>query len=227
MKKAFDTAGIKHLPWILLSTARIEDGKLTDGTTTLDFPVVLKHFYGSRGEGNYKIDTPEQYINTIKGKTPENYLIEPFYSGTVEFRIHITSFGPIYCLRKMLREDTPKENRWYRNDSNCVWITEFKQVKHGDNFIRFSHEAHPDFNKPNNWNEILEEAIKALKSVGGDILAVDVKAQSNIDSKDRKREKVEFYILEVNSAPAMGAITAQIYKEQLPNILQAKYGCFR
>src|SRR6185295_12245911 len=100
-------------------------------------------------------------------------------------------------LRKRLRNDVPKEKRWVRNDSTCVWITEYTQEKaaNGD-FIRFTNQDSPDFDKPSNWDEIIEECKKALKSIGGDLLAVDVKAQGNKDNKGRKRPKVDFYILE-------------------------------
>lgn len=204
-----------------------KSNQLTNDKHTLDFPVVIKHNYGSRGKGNHKIDTPEAYKTFVKGKTLSHYVVEPFYSGVAEYRIHITAHGPIYCLRKMLKSDVPKEKRWVRNDSTCVWITEFAQNRDANNnFISFKAQDNPKFDRPNNWNEIIKECKKALEAIGGDVLAVDVKAQSSRDKKGNKREKVDFYILEVNSAPSMGDITLEIYKKQLPVILNNKYGNF-
>ena len=225
MKRAFDKGKVRHLPWIQLSQAKLTGEKLSDGKTTLNFPVVIKHHYGSRGEGNFKIESAKQFQTWIKGKTLGNYLVESYFGGAVEFRVHITNNGPIYSLRKMLKSDTPKEKRWVRNDETCVWITEYVQNKQNGNFVSFSTQESPTFDKPANWNEIVAECKKALTAIGGDVLAVDVKAQSN-KTKGGRREKVDFYILEVNSAPSMGKITAQIYKKELPKILKSKYAGF-
>lgn len=228
MKKCFDEGKVRHLPWILLSKTTATEKLVTDGKTELKFPIVVKQFFGSRGQGNYKINTREEFNQFLKGKTLSNYLIEPFYNGSMEFRIHITKLGPIYCLRKLLKSNIPKDQRWIRNDTTCVWITEFTQRRDSkDRFLSFNIEPHPDFDKPGNWNEILEECKKALISIGGDVLAVDVKTQSNYDSKNNRRNKVDFYILEVNSAPAMGEITTIIYKKELPIVLKNKYDNFR
>lgn len=227
MKEAFDKGGVKHLPWFPLNKAKLEGNNLTDGKTSLKFPVVVKSFYGSRGNGNFKLDSPKEFETWVAGKTRANYLVEQYYPGSVEFRIHITAHGPVYSLRKMLRDDVPKEKRWVRNDSTCVWITEYTQSKTpGGQFLSFTGIESPTFDKPGNWNEIIQECKKALSAVGGDILAVDVKAQSNNGQKGR-RGKVDFYILEVNSAPSMGQITTYIYKKELPRILQNKYGDFK
>lgn len=224
MKECFDQGKVKHLPWMRLSKAKLQNGALTDGKITINFPVVIKQHFGSRGKGNYKVDTPEQFTSIIKGKNLADYLVETYFSGAVEFRVHITAYGPIYCLRKLLKENVPKEKRWVRNDSTCVWITEFTQNKQGKKFLNFTGQDSPTFGKPRNWKEIIDECKKALRSIGGDLLAVDIKAQSNVDSKGRARDRVDFYILEVNSAPSIGEITGLIYKKELPKILDNKYG---
>lgn len=226
MKKAFDSGGVKHLPWFPLSVATANEAGVSDGKINIKYPVIIKHHYGSRGTGNTKIDSLQDFNNFIVGKTKGNYLVEQFFSGSAEFRIHITSYGPIYNLRKRLKNDVPEKNRWVRNDSTCIWITEFDQNKVNNNFVSFKDLPNPSFDKPSNWDEIIEECKKALKAVGGDLLAVDVKAQTNTTTKGKRREKVDFYVLEVNSAPAMGEITKIIYKEHIPKVLKHKYGNF-
>lgn len=225
MKKAFDKGGVKHLPWLPLSAGTVQGDCFVSGETKLKFPLIVKSRYGSRGEGNHKIDTPKDFNTFLsKGVTKANYIVEPYFSGPVEFRIHISKDGPIYSLRKMLKTNIPEEKRWVRNDDTCVWITEFAQNRTANGkFISFKVQDNSKFDRPGNWNEIVEECKKALKAVGGDLLAVDVKSQSSYDSKKHRREKVEFYILEVNSAPSMGEITTEIYKRELPAILRSKY----
>lgn len=228
MKKAFDQGGVKHLPWILLRNASVKGDSVTDGKTTLKFPVVIKSFYGSRGKGNFKVNNAKEYEACIKGKTASNYLVETYFNGSVEFRVHITAYGPIYCLRKMLKTGIPEDKRWVRNDDTCVWITEYTQNKNAQGvFKSFSNVPNPVFDKPSNWAEIIQECKKALTATGGDLLAVDVKAQSNKDGKGNKRGKVDFYILEVNSAPSIGNITGIIYKQELGKILRNKYANFK
>lgn len=228
MKRCFDKGSVKHLPWIPLNEAKIEGNSITNGKIIINFPIIVKSHFGSRGVGNHKFITVDELSKFLKNNTASHYIVEPYFSGTVEFRIHITENGPIYSLRKLLKTDTPKDKRWFRNDSNCVWITEFAQNRdQRGNFISFKTQDNDKFDRPGNWNDIIAECKKALRSVGGDVLAVDVKAQSNRDSKGRKRDQVEFYILEVNSAPSMGDITTEVYKRELPRILSNKYDNFR
>ena len=107
----------------------------------------------------------------------------------------------------MLKRDTPEEKKWYRNDDNCVWIL----------------EENENFDKPVNWVRIEEESVKALKSVGLDVGAVDLRIQSATNKKGEKRENPDFIIVEINSAPSFGDITLNKYIEELPKILLNKY----
>ena len=100
----------------------------------------------------------------------------------------------------MLKTDTPEKERWYRNNSNSVWIME-------DN---------PSFDKPNNWDDIVEQSANALSSVGLDIGAIDVRVQSS------DKDEPKFIILETNSAPSFGDITLLKYKEELPLLINYK-----
>jgi len=228
MKTAFDKGSVKHLPWCRLSGLKISGKGLTNGKINLDFPIVIKNIFGSRGRGNYKIDSPADFESFIKSKSLENYIVEQFFSGAREYRVHITNHGPIYCLRKLLKNDTPKNKRWVRNDETCAWICEYQPSlnQHG-NFIGFRETESNVFDKPVNWDKIVEECKKALNAVGLDIGAVDLRVQSTVDKESKTRKDPDFYIIEINSAPSLGKITAEVYKKELPKILAQKYDKFK
>lgn len=171
----------------------------------IPFPLVAKLNLGSRGRGMVKIDTIDHLKTFIENKVRgNNYYFERFYNFTREYRLHVDKQGCFYTCRKVLKNETPNDQRWYRNDSNCNWIK----------------EENPLFDKPENWTEIEAECVKALNSVGLDIGACDVKVQS---PKTKKREKLEFIIIEINSAPSFGDITLERYKARLPETLKHKY----
>jgi carbamoylphosphate synthase large subunit len=172
----------------------------------LPYPIVAKHRFGSRGTGNYLLSSMEQLQAWMKGKRLENYIFEKFYSYTREYRLHVTADGCFYTCRKMLREDTPEDQRWYRNDSNSNWIREDNEL----------------FDKPVNWEEIEQECVKAIQAVGLDIGACDVKVQSAKTAKGKVRPAPEFIILETNSAPSFGDLTLEKYLEEIPKVLLKK-----
>ncbi len=170
------------------------------------FPLVAKSLHGSRGKGNYLIKTQEEWDKWKPNKNLDNYIVEKFHDYNREYRLHVTADGCFYTCRKMLKTDTPEKDRWFRNDSNCSWIV----------------ETNPTFDKPVNWNKIVEECVKALKAVGLDIGACDVKVQSSNDKNGTPRPNPEFIIIEINSAPSFGEITTQKYLTEIPKILRAK-----
>ena len=55
----------------------------------------------------------------------------------------------------------------------------------------------------------------------------DLWALNNINSKGIKRDRCEFIIIEINSAPSFGEITLEKYKQILPKILYNKYGKYK
>lgn len=126
----------------------------------LPYPIVAKHRLGSKGRGNYKLDSLEELKTWLDKRLDrlDEYIFEKFYNYVREYRLHVTEDGCFYTCRKMLKADTPEENKWYRNDDHCVWIME-------DNDL---------FDKPLCWDEIAEHSVKALKSTGLDFGAVDV-----------------------------------------------------
>lgn len=211
MKECFMELDIKTAIWWTTTDGRnfnsnnMEESQVS--VNTLEFPIVAKHIFGSRGTGNTLLKSKLELDSWLIGKTLNRYIFESFYSYSREYRLHVTKDGVIYTCRKMLKEDTPENDRWYRNDSNSVWILESNIM----------------FDKPLNWDNIVNESIKALDAVGLDIGAVDVKVQSRTTKKGKIRENPEFIILEINSAPSFGELTSKVYLEEIPKILTKKY----
>lgn len=182
----------------------------------INFPLVAKLNFSSRGRGMVLLKDLKEYNDFIKTKFRIGYYFEKYYNYNREYRLHITKDGCFYACRKMLKSDIPITNRWYRNDLNCVWITQYTQIKSKNKFIKFSSELNPEFDQPINWNNIVEECIKALKAVKLDIGAIDLRVQS---SKNIKNNQLLFNIIEINSAPSMGDITLLKYKETLEKLV--------
>lgn len=214
MKFCFDTENIKTADWWTYegTNAFLKEGDQDQMTIieNLTYPLVAKHIFGSRGTGNYLLKSQQELEAWLPGKTLENYIFEKFYNYNREYRLHVTKDGCFYTCRKMLKEDTPADKRWFRNDSNSIWVVE-------DN---------PTFDKPSNWDIIVAESVKALNAVGLDFGAVDVRVQSSTKTSKKKgevpRENPEFIIIEINSAPSFGEITLQRYLEMIPKIVESK-----
>lgn len=192
MKQRFTEAGVKTAEWI----SGRDGGQAVRNWCTARFPIIAKGIFGSRGRANTKIDTIGQLDSFLKGKDLGNYIFEAFFDGSREYRFHISNNGVFLTWRKLRRNDTPDEQRWFFNNSNCNWVS----------------EAHELYNKPSTYNEIGRECVKALNAVGLDIGGCDV----------RVNKKGEFKIIEINSACSLAEQTATAYKKELTNILNNK-----
>lgn len=174
----------------------------------LPFPIISKSLKGSRGRGNIKHDTVEQLKEWLDNKSnPNNYIFEKYYSYNREYRLHISKNGCFYSCRKVLKNDAPQEVRWYRNNDYCNWLM----------------ESNDSFDKPVNWDKIVAESVKALEAVGLDFGAVDLRIQSAKNKDGEVRKDPKFIIVEINSAPSFGEVTAEKYYEELPKLLIEKY----
>jgi D-alanine-D-alanine ligase-like ATP-grasp enzyme len=165
------------------------------------FPIVAKKIYGSKGRGMFLIESKEDLkkFKEIFNKVLKSYYFERYHNYTREYGIHVTQQEYFYTCRKMLKSDTPKNERWFRNSTNCVWFL----------------EENENFNKPKNWDNIVNNCINACKAVGLDFGACDV-----IVSKEGK-----FKIVEINSAPSFGepnSIVESKYREILPILVDRK-----
>jgi len=203
MKRLFDKAKISHPAWYTISgekgfLSQSEDKKVA--FKDLPYPLVLKRIFGSKGRGMKFVSTSEALEEAIKEahSLKHPFYVESYMNYTREYRLHITAKGCFYACRKMLKEGA--DERWYRNDSNCVWYL----------------ESNAAFDRPSNWKKIEAACVKALNEVGLDVGAFDVRVQSS------KKAEPEFILIEVNSAPAFGDITESKYKELLPNLIISK-----
>lgn len=208
MKEKFKEEDIFTATWGTIKNNKLflennddhEDADFID----LEYPIVAKHIYGSRGTGNTLLKSQEELEEFIKNKDLSKYIFEKFYNYNREYRLHVSKNGCFYTCRKMLKQDTPEDKRWFRNDSNSIWILE-------DNIL---------FDKPVNWDTIVDHSVRALQAVGLDLGAIDVRVQSSKDKNGNLRENPEFIILETNSAPSFGEITTIKYISEIKNLLQ-------
>lgn len=206
MKKCFDTANVKHCAYV--------SGNEILREHNLKFPIVAKAYNGSRNRGNTKLDDASQlsqFISTHRDRL-NNYIFEEFFNSAREYRLHVNKNGCFYSCRKLRTNDTPSNQRWFFNNSNCVWITQYNlregitpMVDSGGN--PWKKKA---FNEPQTWKEIEQDCVKALKSTGLDFGAFDVRVNSNGDWK----------IIEVNSAPSFGGKTGLHYIQELKKIIK-------
>ena len=209
MKDCFLKAGVPQSNWWVCTGKKpIEFLNLSTGKEKqicteqqLPYPILAKREFGFKGHGMHKFDTPEELVNWLSKNSLEGYYFEQFMNYSREYRLHCTKDGCFYTCRKMLKEDA--EDRYYRNDSNCVWFV----------------EENAKFDKPVNWKNIESDCVKALQEVGLTLGAFDVKIQSSEDGKGRKRENPNYIIIEVNSAPAFGDGTLQKYTEVINKII--------
>lgn len=174
----------------------------------IPMPMVRKELYGSRGRGNtlYRKYTEFREVLEQDRLNPNRIIYERYIPYNREYRMHVSRNGCFYSCRKMLKSEVPKEDRWFRNDSNSVWIL----------------EENEQFNKPENWGEIVHHCQLALESVGLDFGAFDVRVQGD-KQRERGQSNPLFTIIEVNSAPSFGEITLEKYKEELPKLIMQKF----
>ena len=203
MKRLFVAEGIQtpkfeHLPEFLTKL------NATPSVVELKFPVVVKHRFGSRGAGNYLCTTIEEFKQLHLRSLPDNYIVEEFCNFSREYRIHVSPWidEHIYTNRKLRRNDADESTKWFRNNQNSVWILETSE----------------GFKKPDNFTDIVAACKKACSAVGLDFGAFDVKT-----SKPADNGNVKYTIIESNSAPSFGDITAEQYLTYIPEMINKKY----
>lgn len=188
MKECFDEAGVKTAEWDRLN---VVEAAFNEENEWPHYPAIIKHIHSSQGNGIHYIKDKDELCEFISKNinTLHQYIIERYYTYVKEYRLHVDADDCFYASRKMLKRDAGE--RWHRHDNNSVWILPENEL----------------FDKPENWDQIVEECIKAMKSIGLDICAVDVKTQS--------REIADFIILETNSGPALGETGVGLYIERI------------
>lgn len=201
MKELFQQHNVITALWIFPQDVEQLTNWLNQNDLT-NCKLIIKSLRGSRGRGLYLKQSGQEVINFFAEKGYGNYIVEKFYDYNREYRLHVSRDGCFYTCRKMLREDTPADRRWFRNDSNSNWIV----------------EENPLFDKPTNWNIIEQECVKALNAVRLDLGACDVRVQSSTTKRGEVRANPAFIICEINSAPSFGEKTLIEYKKQIEKI---------
>lgn len=214
MKQKFTEADVKTAKWFKASNiiGSGTEGLEFENNERLIFPVVGKEHYGSKGKGNTLIRTLSEYNTWRTTVNIGNCIIEQFMNYGHEFRLHVTEDGCFYTCRKALKQDVPEDQKWRRHDDICVWFL----------------ETNENFQKPNSWNDIVSDCVKALKAVGADLLSFDVRVQTPRDKDGNLRPYQEYILLECNSASSMDngtgevSVCAQKYIDEIPKIIIRK-----
>lgn len=214
MKTKFTEAGVTTAEWYMLisgDTGHVRDmqnGGNRIAIEDLPYPIIAKVTNGSRGKNMQKIDDVTAMRAFLGRRTSDtSHILERFYNYGREFRLHVTKNGCFYTCRKALKRGTPANDKWHMSEDNCVWFR----------------DTNPNFNRPSNWAEIEAACVAALKAVGLDIGAIDIKVQMESNRSGRARQGGPGYIiLETNSAPGFGDITGEKYMEILPTLLRQK-----
>lgn len=194
MKGLFRENDVNQAEWCdLRDVTKVDDKSVSYDKESIKFPVVAKKYFGKQGEGMFLIRTKKDWDEFTK-KVEGRYIIEKFYNYSREYRIHISELGEIMSWRKLRRNDATE--RWFFNSHNCNWV--------GEN--------HESFNRPSNWEEIVEHCSRALKATMLDIGACDV----------RVNKEGKFIICEINSAPALGEQGVEVYKEHLNKLIKCQ-----
>jgi len=137
-------------------------------------------------------------MSTLTDKS--QWYAEAMANYAAEYRLHVTKDGCFMAWRKLRKADTPEDRRWYFNSDHCNWVG----------------EEHELFNKPSNWDKMIEDSVKALVSTGLDIGSIDLRCQSP------KRQDPDYKVIEVNSAPSLGEHGIEIYNAELIKIINDK-----
>lgn len=208
MKQAFAAAEVTTSDWYTATSGTFYVGSSFVGVdiSALHYPIVAKHIFGSRGTGNTMLHNKQELEDFIGGKDLTKYIFEKYYAYNREYRLHVTKDGCFYACRKMLKGDVPKDKRWFRNDSNSVWIV----------------EENPQFDKPTNWDDIIADSVKALVAVGLDVAALDVRVQSAKDGDGNEIKNPKWITIETNSAPGLGEVGLNKYVESIVKIIKSK-----
>lgn len=151
---------------------------LKDGSTV----VVREKLQGHSGDGIIIIEDEDEWDNYKHDKAK---IYVKYVKKKDEYRVHVVCGYVVDVQRKAVKPDTPKN------------LLNWQVRNHKNGFIFVRNEVNPP-------NQVLEEATKAVETIGLDFGAVDVIWNSF-------REKA--YVLEINTAPGLQGTTLENYTQ--------------
>lgn len=166
----------------------------------LPYPMLAKRTFGFQGRGMRLFQDAEELRSWLRSHTiGSEWILERYYNYAREYRLHVgRGVGVFLSWRKLRRRDATE--RWFFNSENCEWYG----------------EQHGLFDQPKCWKAMCKAAVDALTSTGLDIGAVDIRVQSNT------QDDPKFIVCEINSAPALGEVGIEKYKEVIKTIIDYK-----
>tara|TARA_R110002020_G_scaffold85441_3_gene210914 strand:+ start:5785 stop:6612 length:828 start_codon:yes stop_codon:yes gene_type:complete len=204
MKNLFEEKGVCQSMWYTIKNNILLLEGIPVNLEEISFPLIAKKIFGKKGEGMKKINNLEELNLFLSGNTSE-YFIEKFYNYSKEYRIHTSIASDcFYACRKVRLKDS--EEKWFFNSTNCNWLL----------------ESNENFDRPSNWEKLVQHSKLALEAVGLDVGAVDIRIQSNTTKKGELREDPKFIVCEINSAPSFGETTKEKYLKEIPKIIKEK-----
>lgn len=194
MKACFATKNIPQSEWWDSYEALANDDK------EIPYPIVVKRVFGFQGRGMELIKNKQELKTWLdKHRSLDGWYFEKFYNYAREYRLHVARYcGVILSWRKLRTKDA--ESRWFFNSLNSNWVG----TEHGL------------FDKPKCWSAMEKAAIDCIEATGLDIGAVDIRVQSNT------QEDPKFIVCEINSAPALGDLGIEVYKDIISKIIKNK-----
>lgn len=177
----------------LLLAAQIPTQPLLDMAV---YPCVVKATERSGGTSVFVVKNHHE-LRTAKAKCNDNFLIEPLFNTTSEYRLHCTKKECFFAVRKIKRN--PED----------IIVT------------RENHFNKRDFLKPRRWKEIQEACVKAMSVLDLDIACFDVLYDSSNDLHH------QFVISEANTNPELLHNTYNAYLPKFIEIVNEKIAKLR
>lgn len=168
----------------------------------IKFPLVVKRVFGFQGRGMELINNLKEldaWLSNHSDWDINGWYFEKFYNYAREYRLHVSKTNGVFLSWRKLRTNEAT-NRWFFNSTNSNWVSEDNEL----------------FDKPKCWDKMKKAALDALICTKLDIGAVDIRVQSN------NQEDPKFIVCEINSAPALGEVGINKYKEELEKLIKSK-----
>lgn len=154
------------------------------------FPCVLKGVVRSGGENVFLCKTQDEYNKYSKKLV--DFITEPLFNTTSEYRLHCTKDQVFFAVKK------------HKRNQEDIIIT------------RYNHYNKKEFLKPRLWEKITATCVKAINALKLDIGCFDVLYDSS------NNDKHEFVISECNTNPEFLNNTYNAYLNVLPPLIYKK-----